>query len=206
MAQPFYDMEGLSSSSGILPSAATVPSADELPYTEMAFTIDNSARSTPPAPIRSLAVPKRRPRLFVTRMSVRPGRSMPSAFLGTQRRRCCPGTRLPPMRRRRLRHTLRSVPATVSQRSRQRDLSSARTPDFPEAPPEVSVSGALSIDVFRRGFVCTPSYSNFTPGSNLMADMTNGALGVAHRLPQPNAGASKLGLELPYLRSCGASH
>ena len=52
MSQPFYDMEGLSFSSGILPSAATVPSADELPYTEMAFTIDNSARSTPPAPFR----------------------------------------------------------------------------------------------------------------------------------------------------------
>jgi NADH dehydrogenase len=39
-----------------------------------------------------------------------------------------------------------------------------------------------------------------------LADMANGAPGVAHRLPQPNTGAGELGVELLDLRPWGASH
>ena len=94
----------------------------------------------------------------------RPGRSMSSASSGTQRRRCCAATRPPTMRRGRLRPTLRSDPATASQRSRQRDLSSPRTPDFPEVSLKFPYQAPYQLSCFGAGSLFTPLLPRFHPG------------------------------------------
>ncbi len=71
-------------------------------------------------------------------------------------------------------------------------------------------SAASEADLSREGameepIVALPSVVIVGAGFGGLR-VARGAPGVAHWLPQSDAGAGKLGLELLYLRSCGTSH